>query len=108
MVSLPVFATGLGLTVFDLTIFVWVASELFGAILIPRIRGRGGSVRVRRDRGSKFLILFTVWVSVTVALAFGYGGLGGFPDWGFYSRVVLIWVGVLFRHGANDFSGRLF
>ena len=108
MTALPVFASGLGLIIFDLTIFVWVASELFGAILIPRIRGRGGSVRVRRDRGSKFLILFTVWVSVTVALAFGYGGLGVLPDWVFYPGIVLMWLGVLLRQWAIAVLGRFF
>jgi len=108
MVVLPVFASGPGLIIFDLTIFVWVASELFGAILIPRIRGRGGSVKVRRDRGSKFLILFTVWVSVTVALAFGYGSVGVLPDWVFYPGIVLMWLGVLFRQWAIAVLGRFF
>ena len=108
MVVLPVFASGPGLIIFDLTIFVWVASELFGAILIPRIRGRGGSVKVRRDRGSKFLILFTVWVSVTVALAFGYGSVGVLTDWVFYPGIVLMWLGVLFRQWAIAVLGRFF
>src|SRR5260370_26357153 len=108
MVVLPVFASGLGLVIFDLTIFVWVASELLGAILIPRIRGRGGSVRVGRDRGSKFLILFTVWVSVTVALAFGYGGVGVLPYWVFYPGIVLMWLGVLLRQWAIAVLDRFF
>ncbi len=108
LTGLPVFASGLGLIVFDLAIFVWVAGELFGAILIPRLRGRGRLVRVQRDRGSKVLILFTVWVSITVALAFGYGGIGVLPDWVFYPGIFLMLVGVLVRQWAIAVLGRFF
>ncbi len=106
--ALPVFASGLGLIIFDLAIFVWVASELFGAILIPRLRGSERSTRVRRDRGSKILILFTVWVSTTVALAFGYAGIGALPDWVFYPGIVLMLLGVLVRQWAIAVLGRFF
>ena len=106
--ALPVFASGLGLILFDLAIFVWVAGELFGAILIPRLRGRGRPVRVQRDRGSKILILFTVWISVTVALAFGYGGIGVLPDWVFYPGIFLMLLGVLVRQWAIAVLGRFF
>ena len=106
--TLPVFASGLGLILFDLAVFVWVASELFGAILIPRLRGRGRPVRVRRDRGSKILILFTVWISTTIALAFGYGGIGVLPDWVFYPGIFLIFLGVLLRQWAISVLGRFF
>ena len=108
MTALPIFGSGLGLILFDFTIFVWVASELFGAILVPRLRGRGRAVMVHRDRGSKALILFTVWVSVSAALAFGYGGVGVLPDWVFYPGIVLIWLGVLARQWAIAVLGRFF
>ena len=65
-------------------------------------------MRVRRDRGSKFLILFTVWVSVTGALAFGYGSVGVLPDWVFYPGIVLMWLGVLLRQWAIAVLGRFF
>ena len=106
--ALPVFASGLGLVIFDLTIFVWVASELFGAVLIPRLRGSERSTRVKRDRGSKILILFTVWGSTSVALGFGYGGIGFLPDWVFYPGIVLMWLGVLVRQWAIAVLGRFF
>ena len=105
---MPVFASGLGLILFDLAIFVWVASELFGAALIPRLRGRGRVVRAHRDRGSKILILFTVWISTTVALAFGYGGIGALPDWVYYLGIFLIFLGVLVRQWAIAVLGRFF
>ena len=105
---MPVFASGLGLILFDLTIFGWVASEWFGAILIPRLRGSERQVRVRRDRGSKLLILSTVWISVAISVAFGYGGVWVLPDWVFYPGIVLMWVGVLFRQWAIAVLGRFF
>jgi protein-S-isoprenylcysteine O-methyltransferase Ste14 len=105
---LPVFATGLGLVIFDFTYFVWIASELFGAILIPRLRGRGVATRVKRDRGSKILILFTIWVSISVAFIFGYGGIGPLPDWAFYPGIFLMLLGVLVRQWAIAVLGRFF
>jgi len=104
---LPVFASGLGLVLFDATYFVWIASELFGAVLIPRLRGRGAT-KVRRDRGSMALILFTVWISLTVALYFGYGGIGALPDWVFYPGIFLMLLGVVIRQWAIAVLGRFF
>jgi len=105
--ALPVFASGLGLVLFDATYFVWIASELFGAVLIPRLRGRGAT-KVRRDRGSMALILFTVWISLTVALYFGYGGIGALPDWVFYPGIFLMLLGVVIRQWAIAVLGRFF
>ena len=104
---MPVFASGLGLVLFDATYFVWIASELFGAVLIPRLRGRGAT-KVRRDRGSMALILFTVWISLTVALYFGYGGIGALPDWLFYPGIFLMLLGVVIRQWAIAVLGRFF
>jgi len=104
---LPVFASGLGLVLFDATYFVWIASELFGAVLIPRLRGRGAT-KVRRDRGSMALILFTVWISLTVALYFGYGGIGALPKWVFYPGIFLMLLGVVIRQWAIAVLGRFF
>ncbi len=104
---MPVFATGFGLVLFDATYFVWIASELFGAVLIPRLRGREAT-KVRRDRGSMALILFTVWISITVALYFGYGGIGALPDWLFYPGIFLMLLGVVIRQWAIAVLGRFF
>ena len=107
MAALPVFATGPGLVLFDAAYFVWLASELIGAVLIPRLRGRGAT-RVRRDRGSMVLILLTVWISLGVAFALGYGGIGRLPDWVFYPGVVLMLLGVVVRQWAIAVLGRFF
>jgi protein-S-isoprenylcysteine O-methyltransferase len=104
---LPVFASGLGLVLFDATYFVWIASELFGSLLIPRLRGRGAT-KVRRDRGSLALILFTLWISITIALYFGYGSIGALPDRVFYLGIFLMLLGVLVRQWAIAVLGRFF
>src|SRR5438309_8157609 len=108
MVALPVFASGLGLVLFDATYFVWIASELFGAVLIPRLRRRRGATRVKRDRGSGALIIFTVLVSIIIALSLGYAGVGPLPDYVFYPGIVLMLTGVLVRQWAIAVLGRFF
>ena len=107
LVALPVFASGLGLVLFDTAYFVWIVSELFGAVLVPRLRGRGAT-RVRRDRGSGALIILTVFISIGLALSFGYSGVGVLPDWIFYPGIFLMLLGVLVRQWAIAVLGRFF
>ena len=105
--TLPVFATGLGLVIFDSTYFVWFASELIGAALIPALRARAAT-RVKRDRGSRALILLTVGGSLIIALFFGYGGFERLPDWLFYPGIFLMLLGVVLRQWAIAVLGRFF
>jgi protein-S-isoprenylcysteine O-methyltransferase Ste14 len=107
LTALPVFASGLGLVLFDTAYFVWIASELFGAVLIPRLRRRGAT-RVERDRGSGPLIIFTVFVSIILAFSFGYTGIGELPDWAFYLGIFLMFLGILVRQWAIAVLGRFF
>jgi len=104
---LPVFASGLGLVLFDTAYFVWIASELFGAVLVPRLRRRGAT-KVERDRGSGPLIIFTVFVSILLAFSFGYAGIGELPDWAFYLGILLMFLGILVRQWAIAVLGRFF
>jgi protein-S-isoprenylcysteine O-methyltransferase Ste14 len=107
VVASPVFASGLGLVLFDTAYFVWIASELFGALLVPRLRWRGAT-RVERDRGSGPLIIFTVFVSIILAFSFGYAGIGQLPDWAFYLGIFLMFLGILVRQWAIAVLGRFF
>src|SRR5207249_8826 len=107
LVALPVFASGLGLVLFDTSYFVWIVSELFGAVLVPRLRRRGAT-RVKRDRGSGALIIFTVFVSIILALSLGYAGFGPLPDWVFYPGIFLMLLGVVVRQWAIAVLGRFF
>jgi len=107
LVVLPVFASGLGLVLFDTSYSIWIISELFGAVLIPRLRRRGAT-RVRRDKGSGALVIFTVFLSITIAFYFGYGGIGMLPDWAFYLGILLMFLGVLVRQWAIAILGRFF
>ena len=104
---MPVFASGLGLVLFDFMIFVWVASEIFGAGLVPRLRQRGAT-RVKRDRGSRALITVSIFISVLIAFYFGYGGVGALPDWIFYMGIFLMFSGVMVRQYAIAILGRFF
>src|SRR5207249_11040282 len=74
LVALPVFASGLGLVLFDTAYFVWIVGELFGAVLVPRLGGRGAK-RVKRDRGSGALIILSVFVSIFVEVRWVCGAV---------------------------------
>ena len=63
---------------------------------------------MKRDRGSGALIIFTVLVSIILALSLGYAGVGPLPDWVFYPGIFLMLVGVLVRQWAIAVLGRFF
>ena len=63
---------------------------------------------MKRDRGSGALIIFTVFVSIILALSLGYAGVGPLPDWAFYPGIFLILLGVLVRQWAIAVLGRFF
>jgi protein-S-isoprenylcysteine O-methyltransferase len=107
MVISPVFATGLGLVIFDTTYSIWIISELFGAVLIPKLRQRGPT-RVRRDRGSGALVILTVFLSISIAFALGYNGVGMLPDWAYYLGISLMLLGIVLRQWAIAVLGRFF
>jgi protein-S-isoprenylcysteine O-methyltransferase Ste14 len=107
MVLSPVFATGVGLVIFDTTYSIWIISELFGAVLIPKLRQRGAT-RVRRDRGSGALVILTVFPSISIAFAFGYNGVGMLPDWAYYLGISLMLLGIVVRQWAIAVLGRFF
>ena len=63
---------------------------------------------MKRDRGSGALIIFTVLVSIIIALSLGYSGVGPLPDWVFYPGIFLMLLGVLVRQWAIAVLGRFF
>lgn len=103
----PIFATGLGLVVFDTVYSIWIITELFGAVLIPRLRQRGPT-RVKRDRGSGIFVIITVFLSISIALAFGYNGVGMLSDWAYYLGISLMLFGIVVRQWAIAVLGRFF
>ena len=63
---------------------------------------------MRRDRGSAALILLTVWISLGIALSFGYAGVLPLPDWAFYLGIFLMLLGIGVRQWAIAVLGRFF
>lgn len=63
---------------------------------------------MRRDRGSGALVILTVFLSVSIALSFGYAGVGMLPDWAYYLGIFLMLLGVLVRQWAIAILGRFF
>ncbi len=104
---MPVFTAGLGLVIFDTCYSIWIISELFGAVLIPSLRKRGAT-RLKRDRGSGDLVIFTVFLAIIIAFGFGYEGVGILPDWIFYLGISLMILGILLRQWAIAVLGRFF
>jgi protein-S-isoprenylcysteine O-methyltransferase Ste14 len=54
------------------------------------------------------LVIFTVFVSIILALSFGYAGVGVLPDWAFYLGIFLMFLGVLIRQWAIAVLGQFF
>jgi len=107
---LPVsFPTDNEAILFSLAYYGWVASEIAGAMIAPRLRQMQSGVRLeRKDRGSGWVVIAGVVASVFVAFAFSGSGITPLPGWTFYAGIALMIGGIAFRQWAIWILGRYF
>ena len=101
------FATGFTSLVFYLAYGLWFFSEAIGAWLVPALRNHG-KTRAERDRGSRGLIFFSVFVTIVISFSLGYSEIAQLPDLLFYPGILLMLLGILIRQWAIAVLGRFF
>ena len=95
---MPLFPSSLAQGIFDAVYLVWVVVFFLERVIVSR--SGQGTAKTRSDRGSAFLIWASVFVSISVAYAFAYEGLGILPDWVFYVGISLMVLGIFVREWA--------
>ena len=94
---------------FGVVYYVWVGSEIIGAMIIPRLlRDRFGVKLERKDRGSGLVVVTSVIASIFIAFAFSVAHFALLPGWVFYPGIALMIGGIFLRQWSIAVLGRYF
>jgi protein-S-isoprenylcysteine O-methyltransferase Ste14 len=86
---------------------LWILSEVAGGGIIPHLRRRGSKIE-RRDRGSQFLIIGSIFLSIVVAFNFAGSGIALLPGFISYIGTGLILAGIALRQWSIAVLGSFF
>jgi len=87
---------------------LWLACEIIGGKILPRLRGGSVKAKATGDSGSRLIIMFSILLSIAIASYFGKNGVTPLPDVFFYAGVVLMLAGIVFRQYSIWVLGRFF
>jgi protein-S-isoprenylcysteine O-methyltransferase Ste14 len=94
---------------FSVAFYGWVASEIIGSMIVPRIRQYlSGANLERKDRGSGWAVITGVIASIFVAFYFSSEQIAMLPSWTFYPGIALMIGGILLRQWSIAILGRYF
>ena len=87
---------------------LWLACEIIGGKILPRLRGASVKAKATGDSGSRLIIMFSILLSIAIASYFGKNGVLPLPDVFFYAGIVLMLAGIVFRQYSIWILGRFF
>ena len=87
--------------------WIWALSEVIGSHIIPRLRQRGKDL-MRADRGSLFVIWFSIFASIFIIVYFGTNEIAPLPEFFFGFGLALMIFGIIFRQYSIWILGRFF
>jgi protein-S-isoprenylcysteine O-methyltransferase Ste14 len=107
--QLPLSSSGTESFIFALAFFGWIASEIIGALVLPRLRRhRAGTKLEIQDRRSGLVMVAGLIAAVYLAFGLSMAGIALLPDWLFYPGIALIILGVILRQWSIALLGGFF
>ena len=92
---------------YDIAAGLWILSEVVGSVVVPILRRRGTKVE-KRDRGSRFLIIGGILLSIVIAFFFAGLGIAILPGWVSYAGSAIMLAGIAVRQYAIAVLGGFF
>jgi protein-S-isoprenylcysteine O-methyltransferase Ste14 len=92
---------------YTITGILWILSEIVGSSIIPSLRRRGTKIE-RRDRGSRFVIIGSIFLSIGIAFTFAAIGIAILPGWVSYIGSALMLAGIVLRQWSIAVLGGFF
>ena len=106
---LPISSSGTEALLFALAFFGWIASEIIGAMVLPRLRRhRTGTKLEIRDKRSGLVVFAGLLAAVYLAFGLSLAGIALLPDWVFYPGIALIFLGIFLRQWSIALLGGFF
>lgn len=107
--QLPISSSGTEALLFAIAFFGWIASEIIGAMILPRLhRHREGTKLETMDRRSGLVVIVGLIAAVYLAFGLSLAGIALLPDWLFYPGIALMVLGVFLRQWSIALLGGFF
>jgi len=92
---------------YDIAAGLWILSEVVGSGIVPILRRQGMKIE-KKDRGSRFLIVGGILLSIVIAFIFAGLGITILPGWVLYAGSILMLAGIAVRQYAIAVLGGFF
>ena len=107
--QLPISSSGTESLVFAIAFFGWIASEMIGAMILPRLhRHRAGTKLEIKDRRSGLVVIAGLIAAIYLAFGLALAGITLLPDWLFYPGIALMVLGICLRQWSIALLGGFF
>jgi protein-S-isoprenylcysteine O-methyltransferase Ste14 len=107
--QLPISSSGTESLIFAIAFFGWIASEIIGAMILPRLhRQREGTKLETKDRRSGLVIIVGQIAAIYLAFGLSLAGIALLPGWLFYPGIALIVLGIFLRQWSISLLGGFF
>ena len=94
---------------FSAVYYGWIACEVIGSMILPRLRQRRSGVNLeRKDRGSGWMVITGVIASIFIAFFFSQEKIAMLPGWTFYPGIALMIGGIILRQWSIAILGKFF
>jgi protein-S-isoprenylcysteine O-methyltransferase Ste14 len=107
--QLPISVSGTEALLFTIVFFGWMASEIIGAMILPRLhRYRDGAHLERKDRRSGLVLIVGLITAIYLAFGLSLAGVALLPGWLFYPGIALMVFGIFLRQWSIALLGGFF
>jgi len=107
--QLPISSSGTESLMFAIAFFGWIASEIIGAMILPRLRRHREGTRLEvKDRRSGLVVIIGLIAAIYLAFGLSLAGIALLPDWLFYSGIALMVLGIFLRQWSIALLGGFF
>ena len=107
--QLPISSSGTESLIFAIAFFGWIASEIIGAMILPRLRRhREGTKLETKDRRSGLVVIIGLIAAIYLAFGLSLVGIAVLPGWLFYPGIALMFLGIFLRQWSVALLGGFF
>ena len=107
--QLPISSSGTESLIFAIAFFGWLASEIVGAMILPRLRRHCAGAELEiKDRRSGLVVVVGQIAAIYLAFGLSLAGIALLPGWLFYPGIALMVLGIFLRQWSIALFGGFF
>jgi hypothetical protein len=99
--QLPISSSGTESLIFAIAFFVWITSEIIGAMILPRHHRAGTKLEIK-DRRSGLVMIVGLIAAIYLAFGLSLAGIVLLPGWLFFPMIALMVLGFFLRQWSTS------